>query len=120
MPAILAAQGDKKLRVVIVDFDYQNVRSAVEEMFGSDVDVGQGIADLVAVEVGKGGRFEVIPREGGAMAQRSDPVAAGQAGAQLGADVVITGSVLGYGKQEGQGPGVNVRVGRIGLGRVGR
>ncbi|HEX9581938.1 MAG TPA: hypothetical protein VF970_12610 [Gemmatimonadales bacterium] len=119
-PAILAAQGEKKLRVAILDFEYQAVRPAVEEMFGSDVDIGQGIADLVAVEVGKGGRFEVVPRQGSAEAERSDPTAGGQAVTRLGADVVVMGSVMGYGKQEGEGAGVNVRVGRIGLGRVGR
>lgn len=119
-PALLAAQGEKKLRVAIIDFDYSEVRASVEEMFGSDVDVGQGIADLVAVELGKGGRYEVVPRQGGPEAERSNPSAGGQAATRLGVDVVVMGNVLGYGKQEGEGPGVNVRVGRIGLGRVGR
>jgi len=37
-----------------------------------------------------------------------------------GVDAVLTGNVLAYGRQEGQGPGVNLRVGRVGLGRLGR
>jgi hypothetical protein len=61
-----------------------------------------------------------VPRQGGPEAERSNPAAGGQAVARLGVDVVVMGSVMGYGKQEGEGAGVNVRVGRIGLGRVGR
>jgi len=100
-PALLAAQGEKKLRLAIIDFDYSEVRASVEEMFGSDVDIGQGIADLVAAELGKTGRFDVVPRQGGPEAERSNPAAGGQAAARLGADVVVLGTVVGYGKQEG-------------------
>jgi curli biogenesis system outer membrane secretion channel CsgG len=121
VPALLGAQGSqKKIRIAILDFEYEGVRSQVEEMFGSDVDIGQGIADLVAAELGKSNRYELAPRASGPAAERADPGAAGQAVTRLGVDVVVMGSVLGYGKAEGQEAGVNLRVGRVGIGGIGR
>ncbi|HWP36693.1 MAG TPA: hypothetical protein VNL18_03980 [Gemmatimonadales bacterium] len=121
VPTLLGAQGtQKKIRIAILDFDYEGVRGQVEEMFGSNVDIGQGIADLVAAELGKSSRYEVAPRESGPAGERADAGAAGQAVARLGVDVVVMGSVLGYGKAEGQEAGVNLRVGRVGIGGIGR
>ncbi len=116
---LTAQLGGKKLRLSVADFDYQNVRQSAEELFGAGADVGKALADVVSQRLPSCARYDVAPRASLPEAGRSDPGAASQL-AQGGVDVVLTGNVLAYGKQEGQGPGVNLRVGRIGLGRVGK
>jgi curli biogenesis system outer membrane secretion channel CsgG len=117
---LTAQQGGKKLRLSVADFDFQNVRQSAEELFGAGADVGKGLADLLSQQLPSCSRYDLAPRTILADVSRSDPGAASQAVATAGADVVLTGKVLAYGKQEGQGPGVNVRVGRLGLGRLGK
>ncbi len=114
-----AQPGVRKLRLAVADFDFSKARQSAEELFGGGADVGKALADLVSQRLPACARYELAPRANLPEASRSDPGAASQA-AQSGTDVVLTGTVLAYGKQEAQGPGVNVRVGRIGLGRVGR
>jgi len=53
----------RKKRVAIMDFDYATVHSAVASMFGSDVDVGKGIADLLVKNLVKDGTYSVIERK---------------------------------------------------------
>ena len=36
----------QKKRVAVLDFDYGTVKSSVAQIFGSDQDVGKGIADI--------------------------------------------------------------------------
>lgn len=116
----LAAQGvGKKLRMAVADFDFKNVRQSAEELFGAGADVGKALADVVSQQLPSCARYDVAPRADLPEASRSDPGAASQL-AQSGVDLVLTGNVLAYGKQEGQGPGVNLRVGRVGLGRLGK
>ena len=43
--ATCAAQDNRK-RVAVLDFDYGTVRSSVAAIWGTDQDVGKGIADL--------------------------------------------------------------------------
>jgi len=117
---LAAQQAGKKLRISVADFDFQNVRQSAEELFGRGADVGKALADVVSQQLPSCARYDVGPRGRLAEASRADPGAASVLVATSGVDVVLTGSVLAYGRQEGQGPGVNVRVGRIGLGRVGR
>lgn len=117
---LAAQQGGKKLRLSVADFDFQNVRQSADELFGAGADVGKGLADLLSRQLPGCSRYDVGARTSLADASRGDPGAASQAIAAGGADVVLTGKVLAYGKQEGQGPGVNVRVGRLGLGRLGK
>lgn len=114
----LAAQG--KIRISVADFDHRNVRQSADELFGGGADVGRALADLVSERLPSCARYDVGPRSNLPEANRADPGAASSLATTSGADVVLTGNVIAYGKQEGQGPGVNVRVGRIGLGRVGR
>jgi curli biogenesis system outer membrane secretion channel CsgG len=117
---LTAQQGGKKLRLSVADFDFQNVRQSAEQLFGAGADVGKGLADLLSQRLPSCSRFDVANRTNLADASRGDPGAASQAVATAGADAVLTGKVLAYGKQEGQGPGVNVHVGRLGLGRLGK
>lgn len=109
----LAAQAKKKLAVM--DFDYSQVRSSVTDIFGSDVDVGKAIADLVYAALQKDGSFTLVPRQATPAANRQSAAAAQALAQQTGADVVVMGSVANYGKQTGQTAGISI--GGFGLGK---
>ncbi|GIW52978.1 MAG: hypothetical protein KatS3mg081_2333 [Gemmatimonadales bacterium] len=117
---LYAQRGEGKLRVAVADFEYDEVRESAREIFGGEADVGVGIADLVAEELKKKDRFEVVGRAALPPGSRLDYSAACNLLGELGVDVVITGGVAAFGKVEGEVAGVNVRVGRIGIGRIGR
>ena len=58
VPALAQTQGQpRKKRVAILDFEYGTVRSHVAALFGSDVDVGKGIADLIVKHLVKDGTY---------------------------------------------------------------
>ncbi len=116
---VRAQQQEKKVRLTVADFDYGSVRESVNEVFGGDADVGKALADLVSQQLAKSGRYDVAARSSLPAESRSNPGAAAQL-ATGDINVVVTGTVTAYGKQSAQGPGVNVRVGRIGLGRFGK
>ncbi len=53
----------RKPRVAVMDFDYATVQSASSAMFGTNVDVGKGITDLVINDLVKDGTYSVIERQ---------------------------------------------------------
>ncbi|HYK11024.1 MAG TPA: CsgG/HfaB family protein [Gemmatimonadales bacterium] len=108
----LAAQ---KKKIAVMDFDYSQVRSSVSDVFGSDVDVGKAIADLVYAALQKNGSYDLAPRQPTPAANRQNPGAAQTLAQQTGADVVVMGTVAAYGKQTGQTAGISI--GGFGLGK---
>jgi curli biogenesis system outer membrane secretion channel CsgG len=118
-PALQGQQSNTRVRISVADFDYGSVRQSVSDVFGGDADVGKALADLVSQQLAQDGRYDVAARSSLAEEGRSDPTVVGRL-AVGGIDVVLAGSVTAYGKQTGQGPGVNVHVGRVGLGRFGK
>src|SRR2546423_5162292 len=57
------AAGGRKKRVAVFDFDYATVRTNSAALFGSDVDVGKGISDLLVKYLVKDGTYSVIERK---------------------------------------------------------
>ena len=108
----LAAQ---KKKLAVMDFDYSQVRSSVTDIFGSDVDVGKAIADLVYAALQKNGSYDLAPRQPTPAANRQNAGAAQTLAQQTGADVVVMGTVAAYGKQTGQTAGISI--GGIGIGK---
>jgi curli biogenesis system outer membrane secretion channel CsgG len=108
----LAAQ---KKKIAVMDFDYSQVRSSVSDVFGSDVDIGKAIADLVYAALQKNGSYDLAPRQPTPAANRQNAGAAQALAQQTGADVVVMGTVAAYGKQTGQTAGISI--GGIGLGK---
>jgi curli biogenesis system outer membrane secretion channel CsgG len=120
----------RKKRVAIMDFDYATVHSAVASMFGSDVDVGKGIADLLVKNLVKDGTYSVIERksldkilaeQNFSTSDRANPASAAKIGKLLGVDAIIVGSITQFG-----GENKNTKVGGggggwggFGLGGVG-
>jgi len=102
-----AAQGRKK-RVAVFDFDYATVQSYSSAAFGTNVDVGRGIADLTVKYLVQDGTYSVIERQ--AMdkilreqnfsnSDRADPNSAAKIGKLLGVDAIIVGSVTQFGNE---------------------
>jgi len=108
----LAAQ---KKKLAVMDFDYSQVRSSVTDIFGSDVDVGKAIADLVYAALQKNGSYDLAPRQPTPAENRQNAGAAQTLAQQTGADVVVMGTVAAYGKQTGQTAGISI--GGIGIGK---
>jgi curli biogenesis system outer membrane secretion channel CsgG len=96
----------RKKRVAIFDFDYATVHSQVAAMFGSDVDVGKGISDLLVTNLVKDGSYSVIERkaldkilkeQNFSNSDRADPNSAAKIGKLLGVDAIIVGSITQFG-----------------------
>src|SRR5271154_7519576 len=58
-----AAPTGRKKRIAIFDFDYATVQTASAAYFGSNVDIGKGISDLLVRDLVKDGTYSVIERK---------------------------------------------------------
>ncbi len=127
------AQAPARKRVAVLDFDYATVHSYVTDIWGSDVVIGKGIADMLVTELVRNGTFSVIERkqldrvlgeQNFQQSGRADASTAARLGRLLGVDAIIIGSITQFGRDDkklGVGAGAGgVRVGGIGLGGVGR
>jgi curli biogenesis system outer membrane secretion channel CsgG len=106
-PAAAAPQGRKK-RVAVFDFDYATVHADVAALFGSDVDVGKGISDLLVTYLVKDGTYSVIERkaldkilteQNFSNSDRANPTSAAKIGKLLGVDAIIVGSITQFGNE---------------------
>jgi len=130
LPAVAQDQPRKK-RVAILDFEYGTVRTHVAALFGSDVDVGKGIADLLVKHLVKDGTYSVIERkmldkilaeQNFSTSDRANPASAAQIGKILGVDAIIVGSITQFGgeTQSTKVGGVGAGIGGFGLGGFGK
>lgn len=112
-------QTAQKKRVAVLNFDYGTVRSGVAAIFGTDLDVGTGISDMLVEELVKGGAYSVIERkaldkllaeQNFSNSDRADPATAARIGRLLGVDAIIVGSITQFGRDDRQ----------VGLGGFGR
>lgn len=117
-----ALQAQDKKRIAVLDFDYQTVHSSVYDLFGSDVDIGQGIATMLVTELVKNGTYTVIERQAldkilkeqnFQASGRADPSSAASLGKLLGVHAVITGAITQFGRDDKK-----VGIGGVGLGPV--
>ncbi|MBM3747608.1 MAG: curli production assembly protein CsgG [Acidobacteria bacterium] len=130
--AVPAAAQQKK-RVAVLDFEYGTVRSFVASIFGTDQDVGRGIADLIVEKLVQDGSYSVIERkalekvlteQNFSNSDRADSSTAARIGRVLGVDAIVIGSITQFGRDDkstGVAGGALSRVtGRYGLGGVKR
>ena len=119
------ASGGRKKRVAVFDFDYATVQTASAAAFGTNVDVGKGISDLL-VQVSGAGRHLFGDRAQGAwtrsLPSRISPTAIApiptrrpRSGKILGVDAIIVGSVTQFGNDN---KNTKVGGGGGGLGRI--
>ena len=120
-----AAPTGRKKRVAVFDFDYATVHSQVAAIFGSDIDVGKGISDLLVTNLVKDGTYSVIERkaldkilkeQNFSNSDRADPNSAAKIGKLLGVDAIIVGSITQFGNDT---KNTNIGGGGGGLGGFG-
>jgi curli biogenesis system outer membrane secretion channel CsgG len=115
----------RKKRIAIFDFDYATVQTASSAMFGTNVDVGRGISDLLVRNLVKDGTYSIIERQ--AMSKilgeqnfsnsdRANPNSAAKIGKILGVDAIVVGSITQFGNDN---KNTNVGGGGGGWGRFG-
>jgi curli biogenesis system outer membrane secretion channel CsgG len=104
----LSAQTPRKARIAVMDFDYATVQSYSSAMFGSNIDVGKGVTDLLIAQLVKNGTYSIIERQAldKIMAEqnfsnsdRANPSSAAKLGKLLGVDAIIVGSVTQFGNE---------------------
>ena len=119
-----------KRRVAVLDFDYATVHANVNAIFGADVDIGKGIADMLVTTLVKNGTYSVIERkkvdevlkeQNFQQSGRADPSSAAQLAKLLGVDAIIIGSITQFGRDDKSLglAGGGVHVGGFGIGGVG-
>lgn len=129
--AALSAQPKKK-RIAVLNFDYATVQSNVSAIFGSNQDIGKGIADMLVDRFVNGGVYSVIERkaldaimkeQNFSNSDRADANTAAKLGRILGVDAIVIGSITQFGRDDKNtkvgGGGFGGIAGRYGLGGVG-
>ena len=130
IPAAAHGQAPARKRIAVLDFDYATVRSNVGDIWGADVDIGKGIADMLIADLVRNGTYAVIERskldqvlteQNFQQSNRADASTAAQLGRLLGVDAIVVGAITQFGSDDKKvGVGGGVRVGGIGLGGIGR
>jgi curli biogenesis system outer membrane secretion channel CsgG len=127
----VAAQAQQKKRIAILDFDYATVQSDISYIFGSGIDVGKGVADLLVTKLVQGAQYSIIERkqldkiiaeQNLGASGRLDEATAARIGKILGVDALVMGSIHTFGhddKSKGTGGGVNVPVPMFGSVKLG-
>lgn len=123
----------QKKRVAVMNFDYATVQSGVQAIFGTNQDIGKGIADLLVDKLVADGVYSVIERkaldkvlaeQNFSNSDRADSTSAAKIAKILGVDAIIIGSITQFGRDDQQtnvgGAGVGRLTGRFGLGGVSR
>ena len=129
---VATAAAQQKKRVAVFDFDYSTVQTSSSAVFGTNVDIGKGIADLVVENLVKSGTYSVIDRkalqkvleeQNFSNSDRADVNSAAKLGKILGVDAIILGSITQFGSDEkttSVGGGGGIRIGGFGIGGVSR
>jgi curli biogenesis system outer membrane secretion channel CsgG len=108
LPAAAQTTPNRKPRVAVLDFDYATVQSSTSALFGTDVDVGKGIADLLITKLVNDGTYSVFERQAldklmseqnFSNSNRADPATAARLGKLAGVDVIIIGAVTQFGNE---------------------
>ena len=106
-PGSTAPQGRRK-RIAVFDFDYATVKTGTDALFGTSVDVGKGIADLLVKNLVTDGTYSVIERkqldkilteQNFSNSDRANPASAAKLGKVLGVDAIIVGSITEFGNE---------------------
>src|ERR1035441_2282624 len=128
---IAAVPAQQKKRVAVMNFDYATVESGVAALFGSNQDIGKGIADILVDKLVNDGVYSVIERkqldkiiaeQNFSKSDRADPNPAAKLAAILGGDAIILGSITQFGRDDKStalgGGAASGTLNRFGLGGV--
>jgi curli biogenesis system outer membrane secretion channel CsgG len=108
LPGQQAATGTKH-RVAVLDFNYATVMTASQAVFGTNVDIGKGISDMLIDRLVNDGTYRVIERnaidkilneQNFSNSNRADASTAAKIGHVLGVDAVIVGDITQFGRDD--------------------
>src|SRR5215472_14697403 len=103
------AEAQQKKRVAVMNFDYATVQSGVAAIFGTNQDIGKGIADLLVDKLVAGATYSVIERkaldkilaeQNFSNSDRADANSAAKIARILGVDAIIIGSITQFGRDD--------------------
>ncbi len=103
-----AAAAKRRPRLAILDFDYATVQSYSSALFGTNVDVGKGITNLLVTNLVKDGTYSIIERsaldkvlaeQNFSNSNRADPTSAAKIGKLLGVDAIVVGAITEFGNE---------------------
>lgn len=107
---LMPASGQqKKKRVAVLNFDYATVMTSSQAIFGTNVDIGKGISDLLVQQLVTDGKYSLIERnaidkilneQNFANSDRVDSSTAAKIGKILGVDAVVMGSITQFGRDD--------------------
>ena len=96
-------------KIAVLDFGYAAVMNASQAVFGTNVNVGKGISDLLVDRLTNDGTYRIIERnaiskviseQNFSNSDRVDPSTAAKIGKILGVDAIITGDVTTFGRDD--------------------
>lgn len=123
-PALVAQQPATRHKVAVLDFNYATVMTASQAVFGTNVDIGKGISDMLIDKLVNDGTYRVIERnqidkilneQNFSNSNRADPSTAAKIGHILGVDAVITGDITQFGRDD-QSKNIGGMLGKWGSG----
>lgn len=107
-PAHAQEAPKRRPRIAIMDFDYATVQTNSAALFGTNVDIGKGISDLLVTDLVKDGAYSIIERkdldkvmgeQNFSNSNRADPTSAAKLGRLLGVDAILVGSITEFGNE---------------------
>jgi curli biogenesis system outer membrane secretion channel CsgG len=108
LASVQAPETPRKKRIAVMDFDYATVHAKSTAIFGQDVDIGKGIADLLVANMVKDGNYSVFERkaldkllaeQNFSNSDRANPTSAAKIGKLLGVDAIVLGSITQFGNE---------------------
>jgi curli biogenesis system outer membrane secretion channel CsgG len=121
----------QKKKVAVMNFDYGTVSTNVIQIFGSNQDIGKGIADMLVDRLVNDGSYSVIERkqldtlikeQNFSNSDRADPATAAKIGKLAGVSAIIVGSITQFGRDDKNSKigGFGRTIGGFGVGGVGK
>jgi curli biogenesis system outer membrane secretion channel CsgG len=98
-----------KPRIAVLDFNYAAVMTTSQAVFGTNVDIGKGISDILIDRLVNDGTYRVIERnqidkilneQNFSNSNRADASTAAKIGRVLGVDAVIVGYITQFGRDD--------------------
>jgi len=123
--AVLPAQpSPQRPRVAVLDFNYATVMTTSQAVFGTNVDIGKGISDMLIDRLVNDGTYRLVERneidkiineQNFSNSNRADPGTAAKIGKILGVEEVIVGDITQFGRYD-QSKNVGGMLGKWGSG----
>lgn len=102
-------QQPQKRRIAVINFEYATVQSSTAAIFGQNVDVGKGVADMLVDKLVSAGVYQVYERkaldkilqeQNISNSDRFNPTTAARIGQLIGVDAIVIGSITQFGRDD--------------------